>query len=160
MIHLNSSSKVIGLSATNQLTSQASDLTAESLIGCIQKCFVLKANPRGLIVEFEDGQKGFVHVSTNSYAVKYAPESVACLNARICLSIQLYPCGFILFAQGYLLHFLATLPCREMIETYCIIFFLRMIGKNLPRYRAICSWVWSWCCFYRFELWFSNKVIE
>ena len=63
VIYVNPTSKHIGLSATNEMISQSSDLNSDSSIGLIQQCTVLKADSIfGLLVALDDGKKAYAHV--------------------------------------------------------------------------------------------------
>ena len=57
---------MLGLSATNGITSLSSDLNSDSSIGLIQQCTVVKDHSIfGLLVELQDGKKAFAHVCKN-----------------------------------------------------------------------------------------------
>jgi len=64
IIYISPESKMLGLSATNGITSLSSDLNSDSSIGLIQQCTVVKDHSIfGLLVELQDGKKAFAHLS-------------------------------------------------------------------------------------------------
>lgn len=66
--YIDASTKLIGLSAKQEIVDLNSDVTADDSIGVIEDCTVIRGDASfGLLVELQNNKRGFAHVCFTQY---------------------------------------------------------------------------------------------